>query len=822
MIRYYLLLFVRNLQRQRMFSFINLLGLTTGIVSTLLIYLYVQHELSHDRFHTKANRIYRINQTFIWGDDKDQLFSSLGPGVAHAITEEIPEAEEVTRIHQPANSSIISYISNNEKRSFDEKKLLVVDSNFFRVFTFPLLKGKPESALVDPNTLVMTTSTAKKYFGDEDPIGKFVQVNGFIENEPDKTFEVTGIVDDTPDNSYIEFDMLVSMNSIPRVRKASWSWMWTMFETFVLLHDKASPQALQTKLNALPEKHAVETLEAMGTTYADYTKSGKEWKLYMQPITDIHLYSGTMYNRLNSVGNITILYVLTGVVAFILLLSCINFMNLSTAQYTRRMKETSLRKVLGSNRLQLGLSFFLEAFLFCTIALLIGAGLTQLVLPYFNTITGNNYHLRFTDPAILTVIALLLFGMSVLCGSYPSIFLSAFKPIEAMKGKLTTGKKGKLLRSSLVVFQFAISLILIVCTLIVFKQLKFLSNKDVGFNRENLLVVSRLEWVNDKSTFIHALEGLDNVEEVSWCSSVPPTVYDGDSFNIEGDRERTINLNYVKADAQYAPALGLKFVTGRNFEKDAPADNMSVILNETAAREIGWATDESIIGKKVFYAGDQQYRVIGVVKDFNYWSLAAAIEPMAIFNMKGLIFSANRQYAVMRIRPETGRDVKKLISELQTEWKQFTGEAPFYYDFVDQSFATSFEGEERFGQALSIFAVLAILIASLGLLGMIIFTLELRTKEIGIRKVNGASEFNIITLISKDYTKLILIAIFISIPVSIVFMNQWLEGFLYRIKITADVFVIAAISTLFVAMLITSYHSVKAALTNPIDVLKDE
>jgi putative ABC transport system permease protein len=281
-------------------------------------------------------------------------------------------------------------------------------------------------------------------------------------------------------------------------------------------------------------------------------------------------------------------------------------------------------------------------------------------------------------------------------------------------------------------------------------------------------------------------------------------------------------LNYVKADEQYVPALGLQLVTGRNFEKDAPADFTGVMLNETAAREMGWEADESIIGKNIFYGDNEKYTVIGVIKDFNYWSLQAPIEAMAVFNMKGPMFTANRQYAVMRIKPENGKDMKAMIEQLHSQWKQFTGDAPFYYDFVDQSFANSFAGEEKFGQALSVFAALAILIASLGLLGMIIFTLELRTKEIGIRKVNGASELNILTLISKDYTKLILIAIFISIPVSILLMNKWLESFLTRISITADVFVIAGISTLIVAMLITSYHSIKAALTNPIDVLKDE
>jgi putative ABC transport system permease protein len=822
MIRYHFITFFRNLLRQKMFSFINLLGLTSGIVSSLLIYLYVQHELSYDRFHVNADKIFRINQTFIWGEDNNQLFSSTGPGVAHAITAEIPEVKEVVRIFQPGSALISYHNSKQEVMSFDEEEILAADSNFFKVFTFPLIKGNPETALKNVNTMVITESTAKKYFGDLDPLGKLLQIGSDADA---KTFEVTGVVKDVPSNSYINFDFLLSMSSYPRVKAQSWSWIWTMFETFALLDDNASPKLLDSKLTALPKRYAESTLQsAMGQSYDQYVESGKQWNLYAQPLKDIHLYSGSIYNRLNDVGSYKMMYILIGIVVFIIILSCINFMNLSTAQYTKRAKETSLRKVLGSNRWQLSVNFFSEALLFCFVAFLLGIGITQMILPLFNQITGNNYSMNVMSDSniMITMMSLLLF-MSLLSGSYPAIFLTAFKPVDALKGKVKSGREGKALRNGLVVFQFSVSIILLVCTLVVFKQLKFLSEKDTGFERENLIVLNRLEWVKDKETFLHSLNNINGIENVSWCSSAPPTLFDGDSFKAEGDQEQTISLNYAKADANYAPTLQLQFKVGRNFSDDRPSDAQGVILNETAVYTLGWAADESVFGKKLYYPGSEsKFEVIGVVKDFNYWSLQAPIQPMALFNMKGDMYSFNREYAAIRLKGNDTEAWTQMISSLESEWKKFAGDAPFQYEFVDDAFAASFEGELKFGQALTVFAGLAILIACLGLLGMIIFTLELKLKEIGIRKVVGASAFNILTLVSKEYAKLILLAIVISVPVSIWMINKWLEGFEYKVTPGFAVFIIAGVITFTIALLITGYQSMKAAFMNPVDVLKDE
>lgn len=828
MIKYHILLFLRNMRRQKLFSAINLMGLTAGIVSTLLIYLYVQHELSYDRFHANADRIYRINQTFIWGENDDHVFASTGPGVAYALDAEIPEVEQVTRLH-PTGSFLISYTdAKHEAHAFDESKILAADSNFFSVFSFPLLKGNATTALSLARSIVLTEEAAHRYFGDEDPIGKLLEVK---DTSPQgkggtETYQVTAVVKDVPSNSYIDFDILVSMNTFEDItKKGHWNWIWTTFETFVLLDKHASPEALRAKLPALPRKYAETTLRrTMNQSFDEYTKNGRKWELFAQPLTSIRLYSDNIYNRLNTVSSIVILYVLSGVEIFIVLLSCINFMNLSTAQYTRRIKESSLRKILGSDRLQLAVHFFVEALLFCVLAAGVGLAATQLILPFFNVLTGNELHLNlFMDSKILTILGALVLIMSVLSGSYPAIFLSRFSPVEAMKGTLRTGKQGKVLRNGLVMFQFAISMVLIVCTVVVFQQLHFLANKDIGFDRENLVVVKRGEWIKDRKTFAHALKNIQHVEDVAWSTSVPPRLYDGDQFQAEDHTDKTSALNYVKADEQYVSTLKLQLVVGRNFSNDIPADKERVILNENAVQAFGWNVDESVLGKKIFYPGiEKTYEVVGVVKDFHYWALAAPVQPMGIFHMDGSVYSGQQQFAVIRVEAGHADAWRNVLTSLEKEWRVFAGDAPFQYEFVDQAFAETFKGQEQFARALTIFAAMAILIACFGLLGMIIYTLEQRTKEIGIRKVVGASIWNIWVLVVREYTVLILVSVLVSTPLCIYILTKWLETFEYKVPLTPWAFILAAGSMLATSTLITGYHVVKAALMNPVAVLKAE
>ena len=827
MLKYSLLLFFRNIRRQKLFSFINLLGLSVSIASTLLIYLYVQNEFSYDRFHNDAERIYRVNQTFIWGENNTNQFASTGPGVAYALKEELPEVELMTSIHTPGNF-IVSYTSStNEVIAFEEDRVLAADSNFFKMFNFRLIKGDPEKVFSQDDYLVMTESTAKKYFGDQDPVGKLVRLGG-LNSQNQKTYEVSGVMEDTPDNSYIEFDMMLSLRGF-HLERRSWSWVWTQLETYVKLDKLANVENVREKLKAVPEKHAAQTLQiAFGQTWDEYIKSGKKWELFLQPLTSIHLPSETVLNRLNDSGNITVIYSFIGAAIFIALLSCINFMNLSTAQFTKRVKEAGVRKILGLGKNQLSLSYFFEALIFCFVALLAALAITQIMLPQFNLITDKSLKLDlFQHPEIIIALFSLTVFMAMVSGSYPAIFLSGFNPIEAVKGKLKIGREGSSFRNGLVVFQFSVSIILIICTAVVFQQLNFVSDKDLGFRKENLLVMEHVEEARNGESLANDVEQIPGITNATWCTSVPPAIYGGDTFVAEGASEVKFPLNYTQSDERFIPTLNIKLKLGRNFSKDIPADSNRVIVNESALQKIGWPADESVLGKTIAYpnSGNEnaKFEIVGVVSDFNYWSLANPIEPMAIFHINNKFVSYNnRKILAVRVETQSATALETTLASLKKTWKVHAGDAPFEYSFVDQAFAETFRSQQQFGKVLTIMATLAILIASLGLLGMIVYALEQRTKEIGIRKVSGASVWDILKLISKGYTKLIVIAFIIGAPFSYWLMEKWLSDFAYKITPSVWVFAITGLSTLLVAILITSYHSMKAALTNPVDVLKDE
>lgn len=823
MFRNYLLLFVRNLVRQKLFSTINLLGLTVSIASTLLIYLYVRHEFSFDRFHKKADRIYRVNQTFIWGENDNHQFASTGPGVAYALKEELPEVQLITSIHTPGNCTLSYTRPDNKIVSFEEENLLAADSNFFAMFDFPFVRGSGEGSLLQANTMVMTASTARKYFENENPIGKLISLSN---GQGQQTYEVTGVIQDTPDNTYLRFDALLSMNSFPAVKKRYWSWVWTQLETYILLEPGTDLANTRAKLAKIPAKFAEETLQrVMNTTYNDYIKSGKKWELFLQPLTGIHLPSEVVYNRLSNSGNLVVVYSLIGAAIFIVLLSCINFMNLSTAQFTRRIKEASIRKIMGLGRTELSFNYFLESFTFCLIALVLGIAFTQLLLPGFNYISGKELEINLLhDPELIVTLFTVALFMGLLSGSYPALFLTAFQPAEAIKGKFKSGNEGRTFRNGLVIFQFGVSIFLIICTAIVFEQLKFVSEKDLGFDRENLLVVSHAEHIQNPAGFADAALNVPGVVNSTLCLSLPPTVWGGDKFTAEGMDNKTFSLNYTSADERFIPTLDIKMRLGRNFSADAPGDEQRVILNETAMSQIGWPIDESAIGRKIQIPGGPTFEVIGIVKDFNYWSLATPIEPMAIFHIKNMEVagSGERKYVALRIGGQGSQAWEKTISSLQDTWKNHAGDYPFQYSFVDEGFANAFKTEQQFGKALTVMAGLAILIAGLGLLGMIVYMLEQRTKEIGIRKVSGASAWNILVLVSKGYTKLIVIAFLLGAPLSYYTMKIWLEGFAYRVTVSPWVFAWAGMATLLTATLIASYHSIKAALTNPVVVLRDE
>jgi putative ABC transport system permease protein len=639
---------------------------------------------------------------------------------------------------------------------------------------------------------------------------------------------VTGVVADPPSNNTIEFDVLLSMKGFP-VDKLHWSWVWTQLETFVLLRESADITTVREKLKPIPRKRADETIRAvMDMTFDEYIKSGKEWDLYLQPITSLHLPDAPIVGSFPDTGNIRMIYSFIGAAIFIVLLSCINFMNLSMAQFTRRIKEASIRKILGMDKRQLRMNYFIEALVFCMLGLVVGVALTEIFLPGFNFLVGKQLSIDFFRDPILTIgLLALVFIMSVTSAGYPAIFLSTFNPVNSLKGRSRLGQEGKGFRNGLVVFQFCASITLVICTAVIFQQLNFASQKDLGFNRENLLVLHHAELATNGSSLADEALQIHGSVNASYCNSVPPTVFGGDTFAAEGVGDHQFALNYTSADDKFIPTLGITLKYGQNFREDSPSDSMQVILNESAIAKIGWPLDESVIGRRLRYpnSGDPSltFEVIGVVEDFNYWSIATPIEPMAIFhNSNRYVGDSGKNFVVIRIEPQNPEAWESTFADLRALWKRHADTLPLEYSFIDANFARTFATHQQFGNVLSVLAALAIIIASLGLLGMIVYSLEQRTKEIGIRKVAGASVYNILVLISKGYARLILIAFLIAAPLSWYMMKLWLRDFAYSITPSVWIFLACGFGMLVLSFVITSYHSIKAATTNPVDVLKDE
>jgi putative ABC transport system permease protein len=791
-----------------------------GIVSTLVIYLYVRDDFSHDRFHKNADQIYRVNQTNIWNENDHRQLARTGPGVVSALKAELPEVESITSIHTAGNF-LVSYENPSQKViAYNQENVLAAESNFFDMFSFQMVKGNPESCLLRPQSVVITESTAYKYFGNEEPLGKLLELTT---DQNSQAFEVTGVVRDVPNNSYIDFDMLLSITSFPKVKGNSWSWIWTQLETFVLLDKNSDIENVQMKLGPIPRKYAETTLQnAMNMSFDAYLKTGKSWELYLQPLTQIHLYSDNVVGNSNIVGNLKIVYALVCSAIFILLLSCINFVNLSIAQFTRRIKEAGIRKVLGLGGKELVFGYFIEAFLFCLSALIVALAFIKIILPWFNHFTGKTLEMSLAqDTGLVMLMIFLLFIISTLSGGLPALFLKAFRPIEAIKGKLSGGEKGKGFRNGLVVLQFTVSIVLIICTAIVFQQLNFLSEKDLGFNKENLLVIDHVDRGGGGATFTSEISNIPGVLNTSFCAQLPLSM-GNDAFRPENSGDKDFILNFAAADENYLSTLGAQLIIGDDFKPDTPADVDGVLLNETAVKTLGWDMDESVIGKIIDYPNEfTKFEVIGVVRDYHFTLLEKQVEPMAIFHIGSKVYSP-KKFTLVRIAPQNGKAWASIFDSLKTIWKEHMGDLPFKYEFIDQTFAAKLQSKQQFGSSLLIMAGLALLIACLGLLGMIIYTLELRTKEIGTRKILGATIFNILMLISQGYTRLVIVAFVIGAPLSYWLVQQWLQEFGNRITPSVWVFALAGVGTLMFSFLVTGYHSVKAAITNPIEALKDE
>ncbi|MDJ1481587.1 ABC transporter permease [Cytophagaceae bacterium YF14B1] len=814
MLQNYLTIALRNLWRNKAFSAINIFGLAIGIATCLLITLYVLDELSYDRHFSKADRIYRMGFS---GKFNGQVLdaTALGAPLARQMRVDYPEVEESTRLRVSGNP-FVTY----GNRTFKEDKFVYVDSNFFQVFDIPFLKGDPKTALSQPNTMVITQAIARKYFGNQDPMGKMLQLKSW-----NNTYKVTGVIEKVPANTHFHFDLFATMLNHEDAKQQIFANF--NFPTYIVLKKGYDYKQLEAKLPTIVNRFIEpEFKQYLGATTADLRKADNQMGFFLQPLTDIHLHSH-QYDQLEANGDIRYVYIFSTIAGFMLLIACINFMNLSTASAARRAKEVGIRKVLGSVKEQLVGQFLSESMLLAGFALLLAVLIVIFCLPAFNSLTGKTFSISsIVQGWSVAGLAVLCLLVGLLAGSYPAFFLSSFKPIAVLKGgnptmQLVSGSRqsGLRLRSVLVVFQFFISIILVVGTIVVYQQLTFMQNKKIGFDKEQVIVIHDTYALRkNEQAFRNQLLQDSRVVRASISDYIPvgPTNYDYSPVFPEDHPTQNVVMGHYRVDEEYVPTLGMELAQGRNFSRDFGTDSLAVIMNESAVRSLGWQKDP--LGKKVLRIVDgngtkRAYTVIGVVKDFHFKSLHEKIGPLILF------MGENSGSILVKVKT---KDIAGLLASFKKQWSAFSSDAPFGYSFIDQRFESVYRVEQKIGQILSIFAGLTIFIACLGLFGLATFTAQQRNREFGIRKVLGASVTNIIGLLSKDFLVLVLTANLIAWPIAYYAMNRWLEDFAYRISIAWWVFALAAALALLITLVTVSYQAVKAALANPVTSLKTE
>lgn len=808
MIANYLKVGLRNMLKHKVYSFINIVGLATGMAAALLITIYVADELSYDKFIEGSEHMFRIGSSGTFDGDQFRSAVSSAP-VAEAMLREIPEVEQATRVWKLEPMPM-----RRDDNSFIEKYLLVADSNFFQFFSFPLLSGSEETVLKGTNKVVITESTAKRFFGTEDAIGKIL-LRG-----PDQiATEVTGIAKDPSPNSHIKFDMILSAESIEAMKTDQWS------NTFLYSYIKAAPAAsadeIQEKLNAMAEKNLEPELkQIMGISMEQFKANGNQFGFFLQPLRDIHLKSD-LSSEMTPGGNILYVYVFSAVAIFILLIACINFMNLATARSTTRAKEIGVRKSVGAFRSKLIGQFLSESMIYTTISTLLALAIIGIALRPFSMLSGKTLTLDgLLQPASLIGVLLFTILTGLIAGSYPAFFLTGFRPVEVLKGKVGNARRSGL-RNALVVFQFMISIVLILGTMVVYKQLKFIQQQNLGFDKENVIVLHNGWSVERKAAeFKNELSQHSDFKSASFTSGLPPYITDSNLFR-KGGTEQDIDMHVVVADYDHLSTMGYSMAQGRFFSRELASDSIAIILNETAFRKLGFT---SVDGQTVINFNARTpvpFNLVGVVKDFNFQNLKTAVKPMAMVLSVGhnneMVKQSNNDIA---IRIASG-DVPEKIERLEQIWKKYTS-SPFEFSFLDEDIDATFRSEQRMGQIIFMFAALTIIVACLGLFGLAAFLGEQRGKEISMRKVLGASVNQVIVLLLKDFTLLIGIAFVIAAPIGWYVTTRWLEGFAYRTNIGLSVIFLAGFLTLLIAFLTIAYQSIKSARENPVKNLKNE
>lgn len=815
MFRNYFKVAIRNLFKDKFYAFINIIGLSIGITSCLLIVLYVSEELSYDKFHTDSDRIYRVVAKARMNENEVLDFVGTPAPMADGFKHAIPEIEAITRLRP------LSMVFSHHEHVYKENHLMHADSTFFDVFNYKLLQGERKGSLTEPNSIILTEDMAIKYFGVDaldhgSILGSFLKANG-------KVFKITGIIENIPGNTHLTFDMLVSMSTYTQALATNWLSM--NYFSYLKLREGVIITDIEDKVTDLVvEKvapQAMAYLKLPKEAFQDRAAVNSTFHFIFQPISSIHLHSN-LRGEIGAPGNISYIYIFSAIAIFIIIIACINFMNLATARSSKRAMEVGVRKTLGSTKGKLVGQFMLESMLFSLIAMIIALGLTETFRIPFGNIAGKSISFNvFEDPWIFILIVGLTLIIGLLAGSYPAFYLTKHKPIEVMKGAVRSGTKSSWFRSSMVVFQFVISISLIICTSLVYKQMHYISNLNVGFNKENVIVISNAWGLgNNMEAFKWELINHPDVQNASYTYCVPSKIFNSTLTKAEGDLEVDHQIFTNRADYDFLETMGMEIVSGRNFSRDMASDSSTVLVNEAAVKALGWSNGdpEEALGKYIEMMHGKlgsrvKYNVIGVIKDFNYESLKSEIRPLAVFLFR------KAYYLTVRINSD---NIPQTLSMLETKWKGMAAEAPFEYSFLDQSFEDLYQAEQKLGQIFTIFTTMAIFIACLGLIGLAAYTAEQRTKEIGIRKVMGASVPNLINMLNMEFIKLVVIALFISVPLAWYFMHNWLDSFVYKTEIGIWPFIFAAVLALVITVLTVGYQSFKAALANPVNSLKTE
>ena len=792
MLKNYAKIALRNLRKHKGYACINVSGLILGIVCCLLIVLYVQDELGFDRFHENAGRIYRVTAVRGLPGELHASANTAMP-IGPALKTDFPEVLDAVRARR-----MFDPVMRHQDTQFTERRVFAVDSTFLEVFSFPLVLGDPETALDRPDAVILTQTTARRYFGETNPVG---QTLTYQNSGNQMALTVTGVARDVPDQSHLRFDFLVTLRQFRRSFFDDWR-VFVGNYTYLLLPDAYDTHQLAAKLPDFVERH-VGPLDP-----------GYEYSLHIQPLTDIHLYSH-LATEAEPNGDITYVYLFSAIAFFILLIACINFVNLTTARSVRRAREVGLRKVIGAQRTQLVGQFLGESMLLGLLALAAALVVLEVVLPVFNTFSGKTLTLSYLDNGLLLLAlgGIMLF-IGLAAGAYPAFILSAFQPAVVLKGSLTRGRSGARARQGLVVFQFAVSIVLIICTGVVLDQMQYVQTKDLGFDKEQVAVLPIDRAIGQQSETIKtALLQHPNVVAATASMLVPSTSLWTYGVRVENSDEG-LTMGTYKVDHDFLDTYAMEVIAGRWFSNDLQTDADEVMLiNEAAAKRLGFATPEAALGTRLVWARRRTLTVVGVVKDFHVVSFRKAIEPT--------LFMLDPEYYYLSVRLHAD-DLAATLAHLETTMATFAPQRPFEFFFVDERFDALHRADQQLGLIFGAFSLLATLIACLGLFGLTAFTAEQRTKEVGIRKVLGASAASIVLLLSRDFTRLVVAALVVAAPLAYLAMNRWLDAFTYRVPLSGWIFLLAGGLALLIAFATVSYQATKAARVNPVESLRYE